>query len=80
MLEVWAARTLTLGVPTDGCGVAVPCCWPSNTYPRSKRDMHCQGASGYTPGSGGLRLQGESGLHADPGPPNPGTARGVGGG
>lgn len=56
MLEVWAARTLTLGVPTDGCGVAVQCCWPSKTFPRSKRDMQCQGASGYTPGSGGLGL------------------------
>lgn len=56
MLGVWAARTLTLGMPTDGCGVAVPCCWPSNTFPRSKRDMQCQGASVYTPGSGGLGL------------------------
>ncbi|XP_051234915.1 uncharacterized protein LOC127351425 [Dicentrarchus labrax] len=74
VLAVRAARAFPQGVPSHGGRTGDPGCWPTNTLPRSRRDIQRPGKDprGYTSGNGGF------GLHAVYNSSAPGSTRGFG--
>ena len=58
VLEVGAAQTLPLGVPTHVGWPGDRGCWPPPTLPQSRGDIHGSGkdSRGYISGNGGFML------------------------